>query len=202
MRYYYICCLLLRHIATVLVACQDTLPTPESPCENGVCSMPSHIQSCSPRGSCKDGICITNNGIFRTGQYLKGYINPNATIVSAQNYIRNLTLAQLGDIIIRSPGDKPKLRSAILDGLIYRDDKRFYRNIIDIHNGDGIGCVWVERPIPDSDTRVGNLRNHSMPAAMPSAVRPWVDPASLVPSYTNHCAFFECIPVSIGQIRF
>ena len=201
MKYYYAICLLLRHIAIVLVACQDTLPIPESRCENGTCSMDSHIQRDSPTGSCKDGVCITDNGILRTGQYLTDYIGPNATLVPADEYNRGVKSLRYGDIIIRGPEDKPKLRSAILDGLMYRDGQRFYRNIIDIRSGGGIGFVWVERPIPDPNTRFGNLSIDIMRAATPSGRHSWVDIAPLVPSSTKGRATPKCIPVSIGHIR-
>ena len=206
MRYEYTSSLLL-----LFTACQVTLQIPETPpCKYTVCSTDSQIQGDIPLGRCEDGVCETENGRLIPGQYLKDFIGPNATIFSAIEYMQGPDLARIGDILILIPSLKPMLPSAFLAGMMYKskgnfaNGPRFLRNIRDIRSGSSIGFVVVERPIPDPDTRFENLSSDSMLAAIPNGLRPWVDPASLVPSSTKGCATSKCIaiiPVSIRQIR-
>ena len=75
------------------------------------------IQTGHPSVGCtRDGLCLMGDGREFLGELLEGYIGPNTTIISSAEFAAtNSSLLRTGDILVDTPADIPKLRSAVID---------------------------------------------------------------------------------------
>ena len=109
---------------------------------------------------------------------------------------------KVGDIVVKTAEDIPRLGSAMLEAETYRqqhDDNKFARSILDITGGEYIGYLLVDRPNPDPDTRFQSLVDNTHRAGIQQGLRAIVEPENLIPSPTKGCTSNECmfiIPVS------
>lgn len=118
---------------------------------------------------------------------MQEYLGPNVTITYGAFNGDSFP----GHILLDKPESLPKLPSAILDLIITRlinrgasssgTEKHFGRAIRDSNDGTAFGVLYVNRPTPDPDTRFASLTNEPLLAAIPTGLRPAVDPASLIP---------------------
>ncbi|KAI4267096.1 MAG: hypothetical protein LQ337_008520 [Flavoplaca oasis] len=106
----------------------------------------------------------------------------NISLVDANGFFSNRT----GDIGLFKSDYESYLDSAVLGTTILRDHDRFSGWITNT-DGDDIGHMNVERPVPDPETLFHDLVQDSLVAAIPTALRSEVDPNSLIPSPTQGC---------------
>ncbi|KAL8842948.1 MAG: hypothetical protein Q9176_002251 [Flavoplaca citrina] len=106
----------------------------------------------------------------------------NISIVDANGFFSN----QTGDIGLFQSDYESYLDTAVLGATILREPDRFSGWITNT-DGDDIGHMNVERPVPDPETLFHDLVQDSLLAAIPTALRSEVDPNSLIPSPTQGC---------------
>lgn len=173
---------------TLFVDCQTTVPT----------------QSPLPLPHCEKGVCLSDNGLFITGEPLSGHMAPDAVIISLAEFphLSQIPL-KVGDLIVGTAGDIPKLGSALLGTNVIRQRtlQRFTRPIVNSHTGLKFGHLVVERPVPDPDVRFESLANKSLLAGVPTGLHAEVDLASLIPSPTIGCRTDECVFIFPASVK-
>lgn len=139
-----------------------------------------------PFSQCYSVLCWLDgkgSGVM-TGEPLSHLMDPdtNISLVDANGFFSNRT----GDIGLFKSDYESYLDSAVLGTTILRDHDRFSGWITNT-DGDDIGHMNVERPVPDPETLFHDLVQDSLVAAIPTALRSEVDPNSLIPSPTQGC---------------
>ncbi|KAL8639887.1 MAG: hypothetical protein Q9226_008815 [Calogaya cf. arnoldii] len=128
------------------------------------------------------------------GEPLTRYVTLDAVnIYSIDRPDPSLLPLEVGDIGVLTAEVIPRLGYAILEAQTHRKYDHFVRSIKDTTDGETIGWLWVDRPVPDPDTRFQSLVDSTHAAGIPQGLLAIVDPENLVPSPTKGCISNECI---------
>lgn len=156
------------------------------------------------RRSYADGRCTRDMCWFdQTGapisavEPIAGYINPDTVIkvISDVDFHEDFPSARPGDIFVDFARNKPEVSSAMLGRTISPKSGDRWVRWIDTDSGEKIGFMFVERPVPDPDTRFESLAQDSLLAGIPTGLQSEINPASLIPSPTSGCATNKCLAV-------